>query len=207
MIKNIIIVTSKSNIDLNVFNNDQNFIIGVERGCLDLIEKNIKIDLAISDFDHVLEEEFELINAKAKILKKLSSEKDFLDGEMAIIEAKQISSTANILFISNPTKRNDMNLSVINLVFKYGIKMMNDDSIIFKIEPGINELEFSNFQVYTYISFFSKDKTNLTLQNLKYECKDLLLKPWENTCISNALLMNQNPLITNDKEIVCIATK
>ncbi|ATZ17873.1 thiamine diphosphokinase [Mesoplasma melaleucae] len=207
MVKNILIVTSKSNIDLNVFNNDQNFIIGVERGCLDLIEKNIKIDLAISDFDHVLQEELALIESKAKTIKKLSSEKDYLDGEMAIIEAKKISKTANILFIANPTRRNDMNLSIINLVFKYGIKMINDDTVIFKLEPGETELYFSNFQVYTYLSFFSKEQTNISLENLKYECKNLLLKPWENTCISNSLILNKNPLIKNNKEIICIATK
>ncbi|ATZ21436.1 thiamine diphosphokinase [Mesoplasma tabanidae] len=207
MIKNILIVTAKTKIDLSLFNNNETYIIGVERGCLDLIEKNIKIDLAISDFDHVLEEELELIKSYAKLIEILSSEKDLLDGEMAIIEAKKIAKNANIMFIANPTKRYDMNFSILNLVFKYGVKLINDESVIFKIQAGLTELEFSNFQVYTYISFFSKVDTIISIENLKYECKNFELKAWENSCISNALLLNKNPIIQSNDEVICIVTK
>ncbi|AVN64282.1 MULTISPECIES: thiamine diphosphokinase [Mesoplasma] len=207
MIKNIIIVTAKTNINLNIFNNVESFIIGVERGCLDLIDKKIKIDLAISDFDQVLDEEIEIIKSYAKKINKLSSEKDYLDGEIAIIEAKKISSTANIIFIANPTKRYDMNFSILNLIFKYGIKLINDESVIFKLNKGETELSFENFQVYTYVSFFSKVDTKITLKNLRYECENLELKAWENTCISNAIVLNKNPIIYSDDEIICIATK
>ncbi|ATQ35380.1 thiamine diphosphokinase [Mesoplasma entomophilum] len=207
MIKNIVIVTSKTKIDLSVFNNDQTYIIGIERGCLDLIEKNIKIDLAISDFDQVLDEELEMIKSYSKRIQILSGEKDLLDGEVAIKEAKKISSTANILFIANPTKRYDMNFSILNLIFKYGIKLLNDESVIFKIPSGKTELEFSNFQIYTFISFFSKVDTTITLKNLKYECDKLELKAWENTCISNAMVLSKNPIINTNNEIICIATK
>ncbi|ASZ08980.1 thiamine diphosphokinase [Mesoplasma chauliocola] len=208
MLKNIIIVTSKSNIDLSIFNNENNYIIGVERGCLDLIEKNIKIDLAISDFDQVLDKELELIKSKAIKFSKMSSEKDYLDGEIAILEAKKISDLANIIFIANATKRYDMNLSIINMIFKYeNLKFINDSSVIFKINSGITELEFSDFKVYTYISLFSKVEATLSLKGLKYECKNLKLLPLENTCISNALVLNKNPIIETSEQLVLIATR
>ncbi|SYV95467.1 Thiamine pyrophosphokinase, partial [Mycoplasma putrefaciens] len=64
--KKALIVTAETNINLEIFNDNDNFIIGVERGCLDLIKKKIKIDLAIGDFDKVDLSELELIKQTAK---------------------------------------------------------------------------------------------------------------------------------------------
>ncbi|KAJ3615995.1 hypothetical protein Zmor_012123 [Zophobas morio] len=86
--------------------------IGVERGCLDLINHNQEIDLAISDFDNVIDEELGLIKEKSKKLEILDSKKDLLDGEIAIKRALA-DGAKNIVVITKPTKRYDMNLSVL----------------------------------------------------------------------------------------------
>ncbi|PPE05018.1 thiamine pyrophosphokinase [Entomoplasma ellychniae] len=207
MIKRVLIVCSESNINLNMFNNHNNFIIGVERGCLDLISKKIKIDLAISDFDRVLPAELAIIKDYAIKIDVQNCEKDYLDGELAILKAKEMYPNAPIVFISKQTKRYDMSLSAINLVKNYDIKFVNDETLIQKLPKGINELSFSNFEIYTYISFFAISHTKISIKNMKYNVKDFEFNSFDNKCISNALIINQNPIISTSKEIIVIASK
>lgn len=60
------------------------FLIGVDRGALQLIKSGYAIDLAIGDFDSVSSEEFTSIAKKSKQLKEFASEKDETDTELAI---------------------------------------------------------------------------------------------------------------------------
>lgn len=207
MFKKVLINCSETNLDLNIFDNDNTFIIGVERGCLDLMNKNIKIDLALSDFDNVLNEELSKIKKYANSIEKHNTEKDCLDGELAIIKAKELNAKANIVFIAKPTKRYDMNFSAINLVNKYGIKFINEDTLIQKLKSGDNIIDFQDFEHFTYISFFATQETIITIENMKYNVNTMKLKPFENSGISNALLIDKNPLITSSKDLIMIATK
>ncbi|WP_026389152.1 thiamine diphosphokinase [[Acholeplasma] multilocale] len=206
MIKNILIVTAKTNIDYSIFNSDSNYIVGVERGCLDLIEKGIKIDLAIADFDKVIPEELELIKTNAKSFEILEVDKDLLDGEIAILRALEIEHQ-KIIFVANPTKRFDKNISIFNLIFKYGIHFMNDETTMFRINKGLTTLDFNNYQNKTFISFYAYEKTNISIRNMKYNAENLVFSQYENTCISNAFIPYQNPEIETNKNIICIMTK
>ncbi|WFQ95333.1 thiamine diphosphokinase [Mycoplasma feriruminatoris] len=205
--KNIVIVTAKTNLNLEAFNNEQNYIIGVERGCLDLINRNIKIDYAIGDFDKVTEQELELIKSKVKNIEIWSSEKDYFDGELAILQGRKVSKDAQIIFIANATKRYDKNYSIFHFIFKYNLKFINDDSILFLFDKGTNVLKFDDYQDYTYVSFISKDNTNITIKGLKYECENLSLSSYSNSCLSNAFIPYQNGIITSNNPIICILTK
>jgi len=74
--KVVLIVATPSQLNFDRYNSEQFFIIGVERGCLDLIEKKIRLDLAISDFDQVLPEELVLIKNYALQFTQLNLDKD-----------------------------------------------------------------------------------------------------------------------------------
>ncbi|ATZ18602.1 thiamine pyrophosphokinase [Williamsoniiplasma somnilux] len=206
MYNRVLIVTAKTNQNYKYFNNDNTLIIGVERGCLDLIEKNIKIDFAVGDFDKVELEEINLIKAHCKNFELASSEKDFLDGELAILKAKEITDSP-IFFVANATKRYDKNLSIFGLVVKYNITMFNDETTIFKILKPNQILKFEDFQDKTYISFFSWTDTLISIENMKYNLKNYLLKPFDNFCISNELITFQDAYIKTNQDIICIATK
>ncbi|KNG79660.1 thiamine diphosphokinase [Mycoplasma sp. HU2014] len=205
--KKILIVTSTTNIDLNSFNNVSTYVIGVERGCLHLIDKKIRIDLAIGDFDKVDDAELNVIKEYANKIEIWPSEKDFFDGEIAIIRAREISKEAKILFVANATRRYEKNFSIFSLIFKYDIKFINDYSIIFLLKKGENTLEFNRYQDMTYVSFISKDDTKITIKGLKYETTDLLLKPIASSCLSNAFIPYKDATITTDCDVVCIMSK
>lgn len=206
MIKQILIVASEIDLDFKYFDNPETYIIGVERGSLSLIKNRIKIDYAISDFDKVDNDELELIKNYAQQTEILLPEKFYLDGEQAILKAKEIDSQAKIFFVVNPTKRFDKAFSIFSLIFKYDITMLNNDSVLFLIKKGITKLDFDNYQNKTYISFFAKTQTKISLENIKYPLNNSTLDAFDNGCISNAFIPYQNPIITVDNDIICVMT-
>ncbi|ATG97536.1 thiamine pyrophosphokinase [Mesoplasma lactucae] len=203
-----LIVTTKTDLNYSYYNSDKFYIVGVERGCLDLIDKNIKIDLAISDFDHVLDGELDLIKSKAKKFIQLKSDKDELDGIAAIEYVNEIIKPESIKFVSKPTKRYDMDFSVLDILNKYhNVEIFNDDSLLKRFEPGENEIIFDNHQDMTYISFFSLENNNhIQLSDLKYEY-DGNLDVFSTRCISNAFISYKNPKIKNEKPLIVVMTK
>jgi len=169
MSNNFLIVTTESKLPLNYFNNHK--IIGVERGCLDLINKEMHIDYAVSDFDHVENEELDLIKKHAKNFELLSSAKDYLDGEMAIKKAISLGATS-ITYVAKPSKRYDMNFSLVSLISRYDIKVLNEESVIFKVKKGESTLSFDQYQGYTFISFFPLKDCEITLTDFKYNVEN-----------------------------------
>jgi thiamine pyrophosphokinase len=82
MSNNFLIVTCEDHVNYQYFAKFKK--VGVERGCIDIINHNEVLDYAISDFDNVLDEEIDVIKDKAISFQQLSCDKDFLDGEEAI---------------------------------------------------------------------------------------------------------------------------
>ncbi|QHX36919.1 thiamine diphosphokinase [Spiroplasma sp. BIUS-1] len=200
-----LIVISETNINLKPFEKSH-FIMGIERGCLSLIEKNIRIDLAMSDFDQVTNQELESIKVNANEFIKLDSEKDFLDGIAAIKYLKE-NGYKDITMVVKPSKRYDMNLTIIEYVFKHELKIINDDSIIFKIKKGINCLEFNNYQDYTYVSLFSLEDNVITIKGMKYEVEKANLEALNSFAYSNEFIPYVNGEIEVEKEAMIIMTK
>ncbi|AUM62906.1 thiamine diphosphokinase [Spiroplasma monobiae] len=200
-----LIVISKTNVNLKAFENSY-LIVGVERGCLDLIEKNINIDLSMADFDQVTEEELKLIKNNSKEFNKLNPEKDFLDG-IAVIEELKARGFKKITMVVNPSKRYDMNLTIIEYIFKHEIKIINDESVIFKLKKGQNEIEFNNFQDYTYVSLFSLKDNIITIEDMKYEVNEVELKAYNSFAYSNQFISYVNPKINLKEEAMIIMTK
>lgn len=82
----VVIVFSTVNFDLTKIN--FNFAIGVEQGAIALINQNITLYYACGDFDHVSEQEFNIIKKHARNIDIYDREvKNKLDGELAIIYA------------------------------------------------------------------------------------------------------------------------
>ena len=64
---------------------DVDIWIGVDRGSLYLIDREIDPDLAVGDFDSVTQDEFQRIQEKAGAIIQAQPEKDDTDLELAVI--------------------------------------------------------------------------------------------------------------------------
>lgn len=197
-----IIIASETTINLEKYCLN-NFVVGIERGALVLIQQKIPIDLAIGDFDKVTVKEFKLIKKYAKEMLVAEAQKDYLDGELAIIELKK-RNLHLIEFICEANARYDKNISICELVWKHNIYFFNQSSTIFRLNSGTHVFAYSKYKNVKYISFFSNKPSIITINNFKYNVKNLELMPFENKAISNELIENLNGEITTNQNLIVI---
>ena len=157
------------------------FIIGVDQGCQLLLEAGIDIDLAIGDFDSVSKNIFDKIVEQSKKTIVLNSVKDYTDTFLAVKEALKIEHT-EIQIYGGIGKRFDHTFANVNLLKLGNIKIINNDSIMYMLDPGTYEI----MNKHKYISFFSiEDVVGLTLEGFKYPLKEVYLDTDNPLCISN----------------------
>lgn len=198
-----LIVASEVALDLHHYLQEDYLIVGIERGALFLIKQKIPIDLAIGDFDKVNQKELNEIKRYATETILVSSQKDYLDGELAIVELKK-RGIQKIKFIAQPTRRYDKNISICDLVWKYNITFFNEDTLIFRLNPGLNKLSYQEYKDKRYISFLSNQPSIVTINDFKYNVKNLCLMPFDNRTISNEFIPGLDGKITTDKALITI---
>jgi len=199
-----LIVTSATTIDLTYFSPDKFYIVGVERGCLELMRQGIVMDYAIADFDQVTKQELEQIQSVAKETIVLERDKDELDGIVAIKLLLTLG-VEQIKFLTQPTQRYDMDFSVLDLLNEYPVEVFNEKSHLYRIEAGIHEL---NYEESRYISFFTlEDHNYISLKNLKFEVDNLECRLFSSRFISNEFLPGINPTVDVEHPVVVVITK
>ena len=167
-------------------NNDDlknSYIIGVDKGALYCLHNNIKMDLAVGDFDSVSKEEFDLIKKNNDII-KLNPIKDDTDTEHALNLVKNYDE----ILILGGIKGNRIEHFISMLIYlkKFPNLIIKDDySIIYTIDKNI-EIKKDE---YKYISLFSlDDNTIISLDGFKYNLCDFNLKMDNPLGVSNEII-------------------
>lgn len=178
-----VIIFLGQNININNYDFNNKYIIGVDKGASILAEYNIMMDLAIGDFDSIADDEIDEIKKCSKKIIKLNPIKDETDTKEAIIEALKISNDITILggiqgyriehFIAN-----------MFLLKKYPfVKIMDDNSLIFVSSKSITINDD-----YKYISIFPFEDSTISLKGFKYDLTDYNLKRYDDLGVSNELV-------------------
>lgn len=166
----------------NLYNKQDNeYNIGVDQGCKFLLENDIHINLALGDFDSLDNELYNLIKENAEKLHKLNVIKNHTDTYIAVKEALLLE-PEEIIIYGGLGKRIDHTIANINLLKLGNITMVNDETIMYLIEPGKHIIK----NKHKYISFFSiEDIKNLSLDGFKYPLNNIELDIDDPLCISN----------------------
>lgn len=178
-----VIIFLGQNININNYDFNNKYIIGVDKGASILAEYNIMMDLVIGDFDSIADDEIDEIKKCSKKIIKLNPIKDETDTKEAIIEALKISNDITILggiqgyriehFIAN-----------MFLLKKYPfVKIMDDNSLIFVSSKSITINDD-----YKYISIFPFEDSIISLKGFKYDLTDYNLKRYDDLGVSNELV-------------------
>jgi len=164
----------------NLYNKEENeYIIAVDQALKILIDNNIKIDLALGDFDS-LDDSYKYYLENENVY-KYPSTKDYTDTYLAIREALKLN-PKEILIYGGLGKRLDHTLANLSLLKLGNITMENDTEITFVLSKGEYEISKEN----KYISFFALEDTfNLNLKGFKYELVNHEFLIDDPICISN----------------------
>lgn len=180
--------------------NEYNLFIGVERGSGPVSNLKNQKTMHISDFDS--SSELKLIKKKENI-KILKKDKQFVDGEEAIIMAIEEGYEPKDIDLIIPfdiSSRPDHFINMVNLTKKYGVNMMNEKILVF----SINEYETKVvYNVHTYLSIFITENTIINTSGLKWNINNKEFNISEATMmISNKILKSSAKIFANKKIII-----
>ncbi len=165
-----------------VYNKDEDeYIIGVDQGAILLVQNNMRIDLAIGDFDSVTAEEYEKIQATAIETKKYRSRKDYTDLYLAIEDVLEFDYTKIIIY-GGMGGRFDHSFANLSLLRLGSISIVTEETVMYTLPPGTHRIR----NKHKYISFFAlEDIPDLTIRGFKYEKRKFELFIDDPLCISN----------------------
>ncbi|MCD6482195.1 MAG: thiamine diphosphokinase [Candidatus Izimaplasma sp.] len=160
---------------------EEEYIVGVDQGGLILLKNNIRIDLAIGDFDSVTKDEFKKIEAAAVEIKKYRTRKDYTDLYLAIEEILEFD-YKKIIVYGAMGGRFDHSYANLSLLRLGSISIITENNIMYALTPGTHQIKNN----HKYISFFAfEDIPDLTLKGFTYEKRNFELFVDDPLCISN----------------------
>ncbi|MBM7635233.1 thiamine diphosphokinase [Streptococcus saliviloxodontae] len=153
---------------------DFDYYVGVDRGCLFLLESGLSLDMAVGDFDSVTADEWKLIETQSKVLIKAAAEKDDTDTELALKEIFKRYPQSQVYLYGVFGGRLDHLMSNIFLPsdpdlapFMQQIHLLDDQNQLSYCPAGKHRLYPR--EGMTYISFMTEGEGLLTIKGAKYE--------------------------------------
>jgi thiamine pyrophosphokinase len=178
---------------------EDDFIIGVDQALKYLNEQEIKVDLAVGDFDSLENKE---ILTRLKVV-KLSNVKDVTDTHQALLEAMKLN-PSSIEIIGGIGGRRIEHFIAITLLFDVypNLKIKNENSTLFVLNKGMHNIHYEG-----YISIFGFTKAILSLRGFQYELLNYELNFFDPLGISNELKHNQGMIEVKEGSVLIILSK
>ncbi|MGI6781861.1 MAG: thiamine diphosphokinase [Acholeplasmataceae bacterium] len=179
---------------------DGRVIYAVDGAVKDLIKNNIKIDLAIGDFDSLKDKK--ILNNLKYI--KLSQNKDISDTHYALKYAYEY--TDDVILVGG-IKGNRVDHLIANLLLfeKYNnLLIFDDNNTIKRLEVGQYTIPKEEFK---YLSIFPLLNTKLTLTGTMYPLNNETLYQYDTLGLSNEIISQSANLIIDSGVILLVQSK
>lgn len=182
-----------SNFIDKVVNLNEMFVIGVDGGCNYLIENNIKMDLAIGDFDSIKDR-----NLLKDIETITKTNMDYSDLELAVEYCLEKKFKKAYLF-GFTGKRSDhflFNIRMIQKMFQLGIEvyMVDEFNVITFIDEE-KEFKKTCFKFFSIVPLF--EDTIISITGAKYNLNNQKLDMVSTLTLSNEWIEEKIKIITN----------
>ncbi len=177
--------------------NPSDYFIGIDHGSIEIIERGIKPDISIGDFDST--DELSLIKEKSYDTKFFPKQKDETDLELALqfLDTLKGSDNLEIDIYDATGARLDHELNNYLLMAKYNkykIKIVDKhNEVIYLKENETYKIKPKNCRYFSLCAF---EDSIVSIKNAKYELDKHSLKKTDTYAISN------EPLNSNDSPII-----
>ncbi|MFW5842091.1 MAG: thiamine diphosphokinase [Bacillota bacterium] len=166
----------------NLYKKDDNeYLIGVDKGAFHALSFGLTLNRVMGDFDSITQVELDYIKRHAKTIDKYPEKKDETDSYLAIKEALKLDPDEIIVYggIGN---RLDHTYANIQLLKQGDITFLNDVSKMYVLSPG----EYTIKNTHKYISFFALESVKkLSLTDFDYPLSDYNLDIDDPLAVSN----------------------
>lgn len=164
------------------------FVIGVDAGNVELLERRIPIDLAVGDFDTASRERVQELRSHGVPLEQLPTDKDVTDTDFAVTKALE-KEPAEVLLLGAWGSRWDhtlANVALLERLLQAGVRgvMQSRYNRMQLARPG--QLSVSKAH-YTYLSLIAwgETVTGIHLSGFRFPLVDATLTRTSNLAISN----------------------
>lgn len=187
--------------DFSKFNFKNKYIIGVDEGAYVALKNNVRLDVAIGDFDSINQEKYDYISSLTKII-KLPPEKNETDTEAALALCENATKITILGGIQG--KRIEHFIAHLILMFtRPNIDILDNNSHIY-----ITDSSFSiRKSEYKFISFFALQDTFITLEGFAYPLNNYYLKNTDPLTISNELKEERGIVTIKGGRLLVIQSK
>ncbi|MFA6801052.1 MAG: thiamine diphosphokinase [Acholeplasmataceae bacterium] len=178
---------------------EDDYIIAVDQAVSSLYKQRVKIDLAVGDFDSLINKGM-LTQLKTV---KLNAEKDVTDTFQALIEAEKINPDAIYLIGGFGGQRIEHFIANLTLFDRFPkLVMMDDYTQIYLKDQGSYVIDFPEF-----VSFFGYPEAVITLDGFKYPLNNYKLTAFDPIGISNEVIDNAKLIVEKGRVIVVLSHK
>ncbi len=164
------------------------FLIGADRGALYLAEEGYRADLAVGDFDSVMEDEMKTISGNSDEILRLPSEKDETDLEAALRRALSLEGAIHILGATGT--RLDQTFSALDLLKvchdRCRVAFIYDSSNRIRLVKGHAVIRKSRYRYVSLIPYGDGTAT-VSLRGFKYSGEHISLGRGTSLGISNEI--------------------
>ena len=175
---------------------DQDYVIAVDQAVKDLMDQNMRIDLAVGDFDSL--ENLDLLDHLDTV--KLDPIKDITDTFQALHEAKKRGYKELVLVGGFGGDRIEHFIAhLMNFRPFESLVMLDEHSRIYIKKEGTYTLTHRG-----YISFFAYPEATISLKGFKYPLNAYLLTTFDPLGISNELIDASGDLIVHHGVVLIV---
>ncbi|HGH7727827.1 TPA: thiamine diphosphokinase [Streptococcus agalactiae] len=160
--------------DLTYFEYDFDYFVGIDRGSLFLLKNGLSLDMAVSDFDSITEDELLYIKHYCSNIVSASAEKNDTDTELALKTIFKEFPEAQVTVFGAFGGRIDHMMSNIFLPsdtdlepFMSQIRLKDEQNIVTYLPSGKNQV--SRIEGMSYVSFMPESESTLQISGAKYE--------------------------------------
>lgn len=172
------------------------FLIGVDGAIEDLIRQHIRIDLAVGDFDSLLDQSM----LKDLKVDRLNVCKDITDTAHALKVAAAMNPVKIHLLGGFKGKRADHFYANMALFDHYPQLIIQDDhNIASLLSIGNHHLRSED-----YVSIFPYPRAVVTLRGFKYPLTDYRMEPYDTIGISNEITLDEGIITVTEGRVLVI---
>ena len=172
--------------------------VGVDAGCLKIIDQNLPLAYAVGDFDSMDIKQLEKIPCPYDIL---PVKKDETDSEWAIEWAQKQNVDSIVLFGSLSGRMDHTMANVRLLMYRYKNLILQDETQkMMRLDVGVHAIANS----YTHCSFFAIEPSQISLCGFIYDVMDCTLNVQDVFAVSNSFEEEVAYVHVHSGSLLCI---
>jgi thiamine pyrophosphokinase len=198
-VKHVYVITypTPSNIKSLIDLKDEDIVIAVDQALLYCVKQDIKVALAVGDFDSLIDKTL-LLNVNHETL---PVEKDETDTFYALKKAYEISNHVTLIGGAFGSRIEHMYVHMMLCHHFKSLKIRTEFSLISRIENN------QTIDSKGFINVFPYPEAVISLNGFKYPLKHYHMKPFDTLGISNELLQSKGEIIIHSGSVLLIETK